>query len=98
MSRFTIHRKDNSKDAIVAALKAVGVGVWLIGRPVDALLFYKRQWIPMEFKTPQKNGKRRIRKDQQEQEEFIRLTGCPVVTTADEAFRALGIEYRGELP
>jgi hypothetical protein len=83
-------RRDISEPEIVSALLKAGYHVWR-ELPVDLLV-----WRPdtgfrlLENKTPTKTGKRRKRVDQQKQDEFVRLTGTPVVMTPEEALRALG--------
>jgi hypothetical protein len=75
---------DNSQKAIVAALRAAGAFVYVIGQPVDLLVFY-RSWILLECKT----GTRR-RKDQPAQDAFCKTFGVPIVRTEDEALAAIG--------
>lgn len=83
-------KRDHSEPAIKEALEKAGFKVW-DWLPVDLLVFRPDTGIRLlENKTPTKTGKRRKRKDQQEQDEFIRLTGTPVALTAEEALRALG--------
>jgi hypothetical protein len=50
--------------------------------------------MPLECKTPQKNGKARKRNDQPEQAEVITRTRIPIVTTPIEALRAVGAVSR----
>ncbi len=83
-------KRDTSEPKIIEALEAAGYHVWT-RLPVDLLV-----WRPdtgfrcLENKTPTRTGKRRKRKDQQEQDDFLALTGCPVALTPEEALRALG--------
>lgn len=83
-------RKDATQKDIISALEAVGCEVWVIERPCDLLTNFRGQWLPMECKTPQANGKARKRSDQAEQTEVIERTRIPVVTTPIEALRAIG--------
>ena len=83
-------RKDTTQSRIVAALRGAGVRVEIIGRPVDLLTYYRGVWLPMECKTPVK-GEYRPRGDQKAQQAFISETGCPVVTSPEEALEAAGI-------
>jgi hypothetical protein len=83
-------RKDAAQKDIIAALEAVKCEVWVMEQPVDLLTFYRGRWLPLECKTPQKNGKARRRADQTEQTELIQRTAIPVVTTPLEALRAIG--------
>ena len=92
-------RQDASQAAIVEGLRKAGYRVEIIGRPVDLLVGklwresfkggWGIDWTLMECKTPQKNGKRRPRRDQEAQDRFVEETGTPVVTTLEEALRAL---------
>jgi hypothetical protein len=92
MRRYAM-RVDDTQREIVNGLRKLGVGVWIVGRPVDLLLFYKRRWQPMEIKTTHYK-----RPDQAEQNQFCADYEIPRVTNLSEAMQALGIEYRGELP
>lgn len=83
-------RKDISQRQIVEALEAVGCEVWIIERPCDLLTKFRGRWLPIECKTPQRNGRARRRNDQAEQTELIERTRIPVVTTPVEALRAIG--------
>jgi len=47
-------RVDANQQAIVAALRAVGCYVWIIGLPVDLLVGYKNWTFLMEIKTTSK--------------------------------------------
>ena len=82
-------RKDLVQSDIVDALRAAGVMVWILHTPCDALTYFRGRWLPLEFKTPTKAGKRRARRDQEAQQAFIAETGCPVVTTPEEALKAI---------
>jgi hypothetical protein len=83
-------KRDHSESDIVDALKKAGFHVWT-SLPVDLLVYRPDTGIRLlENKTPTKTGKRRKRKDQAAQDDFISLTGTPVVLTAEEALRALG--------
>lgn len=84
------NRKDTTQSRIVAALRGAGVRVEIIGQPVDLLTLYRGRWLPMECKTPVK-GQYRPRRDQKAQQAFIAETGCPVVTSPEEALAALGV-------
>jgi hypothetical protein len=83
-------QRDHSEPKIVEALEKAGFHVWR-ELPVDLLV-----WRPdigfrcLENKTPTKTGKRRKRRDQQAQDEFVALTGTPVALTPMEALKALG--------
>jgi hypothetical protein len=95
-------RIDTVQAEIVEGLRKAGYRVEIISRPVDLLvgiwggigvgMFYRqiiRRWTPMEVKTLTKTGARRVRRDQEAQEAFIRETGCPVVTSLKSALKAL---------
>ena len=47
-------RVDENQQAIVAALRAAGAYVWIIGLPVDLLIGYKGHTFLMEVKTTSK--------------------------------------------
>jgi hypothetical protein len=47
-------RVDANQQAIVAALRAAGCYVWIIGLPVDLLVGYKNWTFLMEIKTTSK--------------------------------------------
>jgi len=83
-------RKDAVQKDIIAALESAHVEVWVIEEPVDLLTHYRGRWMPLECKTPQKNGKPRKRNDQQEQTQTIERTRIPIVTTPIEALKAVG--------
>jgi hypothetical protein len=87
-----IHRKDNSQDAIVEALRGAGAHVEIIGRPVDLLVHY-RGWHLIECKTDGWNPKD---KRQEEQRAFCKAFSVPICETPEEALRAVGIAH--ELP
>ena len=79
------HRPDLNASEVVAGLRQAGVHVWCIGSPVDLLTFYRGRFLPLEIKSRVK----RPRRDQEKQNAFIALTGCPVVTTALGAIEAV---------
>jgi len=84
-------RVDKTQAEIVAAVRAAGWLVWLIGEPCDALCYRAGVWRTLEIKTPNRaNGKYKPRKDQAEQNDFCERTGTPRVTTPHEAVAALG--------
>ncbi len=78
-------KTDSNQAAIVAALRACGVQIWIISQPCDLLTYYRGRWLPLELKVK----KNRPRKDQERQNEFIAATGCPVVTSVQEALDAV---------
>ena len=89
-------RKDTVQSSIVKGLRKCGFRVEVLGRPVDLmvcktvyLLPHATCWRLLEVKTPTQTGKRRKRKDQQEQDRFITETGTPIVTSLEEALEAL---------
>ena len=59
-----------------------------IGTPPSRVIL---NWRLLEVKTPLKRGKPRKRKDQAAQDAFLAETGTPVVTTPEEALKALGL-------
>jgi len=50
-------RVDENQQAIVAALRAVGAYVWIIGLPVDLLVGYRNHTFLVEIKT---NSKKKL--------------------------------------
>lgn len=94
-----ITRIDASQAAIVEGLQKAGVRVEIIGKPVDLLCRYWSNrhrdfiWMPVEVKTPygKKQPKARVDPRQEAQRRFLAETGVPVVTSLDEALRALRI-------
>lgn len=90
-------KTDTSQQQIIDGLRTYGVHVWSIGKPVDLLCWHSR-WGPgnfklLEVKTPQgkRKPKPRIDKRQQAQNEFLALTGTPIVTDLFTALAALGL-------
>ncbi len=90
---------DSTQADIVRDLRAGGIKVWVIEEPCDLLCRYwsntqrRFLWQPLECKplTGKRNPKARIRKDQPEQTAFLKENDVPVVTSFDEALRALGL-------
>lgn len=84
-------RVDASQAAIVSALEAAGASVWLIGRPVDAIVGLASKTLLMEFKTA---GTYYGRKPNKNQQKFMDgWKGGPVclVDSPEAALRALGV-------
>lgn len=79
-----IHRSDNTQGEIVAALRKACVSVWVIGRPVDLLTYYRGRWLPLEIKTRSK-----LRMDQEAQTKLLATYAVPVVRSAQEALDAV---------
>jgi hypothetical protein len=80
-------RPDTAQEPIVEALKKVGIGVWVIGRPCDLLTLYAGRWLPLEVKSDTSSA--RNRKDQEKQKAFLAATGVPIVKTPQEAIAAI---------
>jgi len=98
MSHSRYARKvDSSQAAIVEALREAGILVWIISRPCDLLTFYPplKRWRTLECKPAAQPGIKvkvraiRNRKDQKKQDEFLAITGTPIVRTAQEAITAV---------
>lgn len=73
-------------------LVQAGFHVWHIKQPVDLLVWNPRKnaWTPMEVKSPRnKKGDPKKDKRQEAQNLFIDMTGCPVVTSPEQALEAL---------
>jgi hypothetical protein len=87
---FANHRKDASEGEIADALERAGFLVW-DKLPVDLLTWRADLGFQLlECKTPTKTGKRRKRKDQADQAEFLTLTKTPVALTPEAALLLLG--------
>ncbi len=76
-------KRDHAEKPIVDALRAAGATVRHIGGTgnPDLLVRYKRLWTPLEVKT----GKGKQTAAQEAEADW------PIVTTPEEAFRAVGI-------
>lgn len=87
------HRSDTVKDQIVKGLRKCGYKVWIIERPADLLVGWGNpphlELRMLEVKTPTKTGKRRKRKDQEEQDLFLAETGTPIVMSVEQALEAI---------
>jgi hypothetical protein len=85
-------RVDKSQQAIVDGLRAAGVHVDIIGRPVDLLTYYRGRWLPMECKTI-KAGRITVQKEakMQKQATFCVTHNVPIVTNLQEALFAVGL-------
>jgi hypothetical protein len=79
---------DGNARQLVAALRAVGASVFVIGRPVDLLVGFRRRNYVIEVKRPHVKP----RKDQQAQRDFIEAWQGEIVTVqaVDEALQAIG--------
>jgi len=112
----SIHRyaakTDSVQTELIRDLRAAGIGVWVIGRPVDLLLrfwcarHHDHCWQPLEIKTPygKKDPKARVDPRQEKQQEFLIETMTPIATDFDSAWTELNkrhklgrVEIRGEL-
>ena len=90
-------KTDSSQQQIVDGLRKYGVHVWVLGKPVDLLCWHSRwgngNFKLLEVKTAR--GKRapkaRIDPRQEAQNEFLALTGTPIVTDLSTALAALGL-------
>lgn len=90
MSRYVVHQKDSTQDAIVAALEAAGWQVFT-HLPCDLLCFKAGIWRTLEAKPPKnKRNEPRLRSVQSRQAAFLAQTNTPVAVTPEQALRALG--------
>ena len=82
---------DLNQNEIVQALRAIGCDVELIGRPVDALVGYRKHNFLMEFKQDGKQN----RKDQKDQQDWIKNWRGQVryVTSPEEAITLVTKAY-----
>lgn len=84
-------KRDEAELPIVQALQAVGALVERLDLPSDLLVKYQGRLFLLEVKTPHtKAGRERARKDQQGQQERLRLWSIPIVRTPLEALRCIG--------
>ncbi len=89
-------RKDENQSEIVAALRKVGVKVYVCGHPYDLLARWNGQWWVIEVKT--ESGRFRKSQELDMQELAQREKGeCPVIVArnADDAMWAMGITRVG---
>jgi hypothetical protein len=96
MTRYAL-RVDDTQSSIVAALRAAGAIVDVIGKPVDLLVGANGKLMLMECKTPTGKKKPRARGYTGAQEDFLaRWHGYPVATVCDVegALRALAVLRR----
>ena len=87
-------RVDANQAEIVAALRAAGASVWIIGLPVDLLVGFRGQSLLMEVKTV--TGKRNPKPSRhtQLQKDFMltwRGGAVSTVTDVEGALHALGV-------
>jgi len=82
-------RVDANQSQIVDGLRAVGVWVEIIGRPVDLLWVYHGTVGLMEIKLPGK----RLTEGQRDLADALRWQGyeLPVVRSLDEALKIIGV-------
>jgi hypothetical protein len=89
-------RKDTTQDAIVDRLKACGVAVEIIGKPLDLLICWRGETSLMECKNPERTSNQPQSRWTKAQVEFIaRWPGkIHVVESPDEAvYAVLGPDY-----
>ena len=81
-------RVDANQDAIVAALRAAGAYVWIIGLPVDLLVGYAGQNVLMEIKRDHKARMTALQRDF-----FENWTGGTLcrVDSPEAALRMIGV-------
>lgn len=76
---------DSVQPEIVEALRKAGVMVWVIEEPCDLLTLCRGVWLPLEVKTPTSHKDKR----QEAQQQFLKDTGTPVVTSALQAIETV---------
>jgi hypothetical protein len=96
---MSIHRfnakVDSTSADLVKALKELRIQVWVIRQPVDLLLRFwcnRHQafcWQPLEVKPAKSNGQPKLRKDQQQQTDFLELTDTPVACDLRQAVQGI---------
>lgn len=79
-------RKDENQDIIVKALERVGAEVWVLDRPCDLAVWFRRTWHMLETKT--RHG--RYTALQKAEREQGRGEGIRTVRTPLEALEAIG--------
>jgi hypothetical protein len=81
-------RVDQNQDAVIAALRAAGAYVWIIGLPVDLLVGYKNHTWLMEIKRDAKAPMTALQRDF-----FANWSGSTLarVDSPDAALRMIGI-------
>ena len=81
-------RVDANQDAIVAALRAAGAYVWIIGLPVDLLVGYKNHTFLVEIKTDAKKRLTALQADF-----FENWSGSTLarIDSPDAALRMIGV-------
>jgi hypothetical protein len=81
-------RVDANQDAIVAALRAAGAYVWIIGLPVDLLVGYKNHTFLVEIKTDAKKRLTALQADF-----FENWSGSTLarIDSSDAALRMIGV-------
>lgn len=84
-------RVDASQTAIVSALEAAGASVWIIGRPVDAIVGLASKTLLMEFKTAGTYYGRKLNKNQQKFMDGWKGGPVCLVDSPEAALRALGV-------
>ena len=84
-------RVDANQQEIVDALRKIGADVFIIGRPVDLLVGYRKRNFLLEVKTETAKP----RKDQQKQRDWIKdwKGQVRIVTNAEEAIRLVTMAY-----
>lgn len=85
MPRYTVHQKDSTQDAIVAALEDAGWQVFT-RMPCDLFAYKSGVWKALECKPARnKKGEPKLRKEQAKQAKFLADTNTPVVVTPEQA-------------
>jgi len=69
-------RTDTNQRDIVAALRQAGIEVYVIGRPVDLLVYCRGRWLPVEVKDADMRG--RANEFTPPQRRFLAATRGPV--------------------
>lgn len=83
-------RKDANQRPIIEALEAVGAEVWVLDRPCDLAVWFRKTWHMLETKLP----KGRYTKLQKAEREAGKAEGIITVTTPLEAIEAIGAVKR----
>lgn len=100
--RAMIRRVDLTQREIKRQLEAALIQVWEMEEPCDLLTRFWCErhhdfcWQPLEIKAARKGGRIAKRVDQPIQNEFLRTTNTPAVSSFEQAWAALNRLHRLE--
>ena len=85
LARFA-KRRDKNEPPIIEALERAGAEVWVVDRPADLLVWFRRAWHILEIKMP--SGRLSARQAADRDEGLCE--GIAIVRTPLEALEAIG--------